>query len=55
MFMRHSAGKPGRDFAKWLSEQPETSDEEFETEITKIVANDMASGRLEGKMIIGRA
>jgi hypothetical protein len=52
VFMRHSAGKPGRDFAKWLSEQPETSDEAFEAEIAKIVADDMASGRLTGKMVI---
>jgi hypothetical protein len=52
VFMRHSAGKPGRDFAKWLSEQPETSDEAFEAEIAKIVADDMASGRLTGKKVI---
>jgi len=52
MFMRHSAGKPGRDFAKWLSEQPETNDEDFEAEIAKIAADDMASGRLAGKMVI---
>ncbi|GBU23328.1 hypothetical protein R80B4_03245 [Fibrobacteres bacterium R8-0-B4] len=52
VFMQHSAGKPGRDFAKWLSEQPETDDEEFEAEIAKIAADDMASGRLAGKMII---
>jgi hypothetical protein len=52
VFMRHSAGKPGRDFAKWLSEQPETSDEAFEAEIAKIVADDMTSGRLDGKTVI---
>jgi hypothetical protein len=52
VFMRHSAGKPGRDFAKWLSEQPETNDEAFEAEIAKIVADDMASERLTGKTVI---
>jgi hypothetical protein len=49
VFMRRSAGIPGRDFAKWLSEQPETSDEEFEAEIARIMADDLASGRLDGK------
>jgi len=52
VFMRHSVGKPGRDFAKWLSEQPETDDEIFDAEIAKIVADDMTSGRLAGKTVI---
>jgi hypothetical protein len=43
-FVRQCRGTPGWDFTKWLSEQPEQSDDEIEAEIERIQAEDRTAG-----------